>query len=196
MKSKFTSLSLAEQDKSNTVKFFTDLKNGVTVCRLYDRWNDRYFSAKTRCHDVDVFDEKKGRAIAFNKARKKELLNDIAYLEGYQKWLTESYETAMKAADHRLGLKHIYLAGVNDELDELLNGEPEDVGEPVQFEETESVHQEDINSNESEQTTLADLYKKPEDTNEEMSKADKLPKNTNKTKIKLTQFAKFIETEG
>lgn len=184
MKSKFTSLSLAEQDKSKTVKFFTDNQNGVTVCRLYDRWNDRYFTAKTRCHDVDVFDEKKGRAIAFNKARKKELLSDIVYLEQYQRWLTESYEAEMNALDRRLGLKHIYLAGVNDELDELLNGETTEVGEVAEF----------LNKKQ-EADDLVEIQL-PEDvketSDEDMPKATELMKDN---KRKLTQFANFTEIE-
>ena len=121
MKSKFTNLSLAEQDKSNTVKFKTDAANGVTVCRLYDRWYDRYFIGVTRCHDVDAFDEKKGRAIAFNKARRKEVLADLAMLEKERKYVTRRYEEYMNRLDKNEGLKHIYLAGIEEELKELMH---------------------------------------------------------------------------
>ena len=113
-------LSLAEQDKSKTVKFKSDPKSGVTVCRLYDRWNDRYFVGVTRCHDVDNFDERKGRAIAFNKARRKELLADIANIDWSRREVTRQYEDTMKWYDRREGLKRIYLAGVEDELAELM----------------------------------------------------------------------------
>lgn len=124
MKAKFTNLSLAEQDKSKTVKFTTDVENGVTVCRLYDRWYDRYFIGVTRCHDVDTFDEKKGRAIAFNKARRKELIADLAELNNEREYVTRRYEEIMNQLDKREGLKHIYLAGVNEELDELMGTAP------------------------------------------------------------------------
>lgn len=118
--SKFTSLSIKEQDKSNTVKFYVDKAKGVTICRLYDRWNDRYFTAKTTCLDVDKFSEKTGRAIAFNKARRKELLSDIRNLEQLRDLVVKEYENLLKSIDHRQGLKHIYLAGVDEELTELM----------------------------------------------------------------------------
>lgn len=124
MKSNFTKLSLAEQDKSKTVKFTTDAKNGVTVCRLYDRWFGRSFVGVTRCHNVDTFDEKIGRAIAFNKARRKELLSDIALLKAQRERLTRMYEQKMSRIDKNEGLKHIYLAGVNEELNELMGNVP------------------------------------------------------------------------
>ena len=120
MKSKFTSLSFAEQDKSKTVKFHDDEKNGVTVCRLYDRWNNRYFTAKTKVHDVDQYDKQTGRAIAFNKARRKELLNDLSCIEADRAFITARYEELMNQLDQREGLKHIYLMGVEDELHELM----------------------------------------------------------------------------
>ena len=119
-KSKFTNLPASEQDKSNTVRFYDDVKSGVTVCSLYDRWNDRTFVARTRVHDVDQYDQQTGRAIAFNKARRKELLNDIAELQRERELITRRYEAIMNRIDKNEGLKHIYLAGVNDELNELM----------------------------------------------------------------------------
>lgn len=133
MKTKFLNLSLAEQDKSKTVKFKSDLKSGVTVCRLYDRWNDRYFTGVTRCHDVDNFDERKGRAIAFNKARRKELLADLAHIEWARQDIIRQYEDVMKWYDRRESLKRIYLTGVEEELNELMGtARPvDDTAEPI-----------------------------------------------------------------
>ena len=123
MKSKFTNLSIAKQNESNTVKFFTDRETGVTVCRLYDRWNDRYFTAKTRCLDVDKFSEKKGRAIAFNKARRKELLADLNECHRDFVTLREYANSVLSKISERMEIKRIYLAGVEDELRELMNNE-------------------------------------------------------------------------
>lgn len=114
-------MSPEKQDKSNTVKFHDDAKNGVTVCTLYDRWYGRRFIAKTRCHEVDQYDQQVGRAIAFNKARRKELLSDIEIINYQRKELTRMYEEEMNRLDKSEGLKHIYLAGVNEELRELMN---------------------------------------------------------------------------
>jgi len=120
MKSNFTKMSPEQQDMSNTVKFHDDEKNGVTVCTLYDRWYGRRFIAKTRCHEVDQYDQQVGRAIAFNKARRKELLSDIEIINYQRKELTRMYEEEMNRLDKSEGLKHIYLAGVNEELRELM----------------------------------------------------------------------------
>lgn len=119
-KSKFTNLPASEQDKSNTVRFYDDPKSGVTVCSLYDRWNNRTFVARTRVHDVDQYEQQTGRAIAFNKARRKELLNDITMLENTRLKITRRYEALMNKIDKNVDLKHIYLAGVDDELNELM----------------------------------------------------------------------------
>lgn len=124
MKSNFTKMSPKQQDKSNTVKFHDDEKNGVTVCTLYDRWYGRRFIAKTRCHEVDQYDQQVGRAIAFNKARRKELLSDLEIINYQRKELTRMYEEEMSRLDKSEGLKHIYLAGVDEELRELMNGMP------------------------------------------------------------------------
>ena len=121
MKSNFTKMSPEQQDMSNTVKFHDDEKNGVTVCTLYDRWYGRRFIAKTRCHEVDQYDQRVGRAIAFNKARRKELLSDIDIINYQRKELTRMYEEEMNRLDKSEGLKHIYLAGVDEELRELMN---------------------------------------------------------------------------
>jgi len=121
--SKFTEMSLAEQDKSQTVKFSKNEKSGVTVCRLFDRWYGRTFIGVSRCHDTDVFDEKKGRAIAFNKARKKELISDLRLIAGQRMKLMRLYEEEMKRIDKNESLKRIYLAGVNNELNELIERE-------------------------------------------------------------------------
>ena len=113
-------MSPEQQDMSNTVKFHDDEKNGVTVCTLYDRWYGRRFIAKTRCHEVDQYDQQIGRAIAFNKARRKELLSDIDIINYQRKELTRMYEEEMNRLDKSEGLKHIYLAGVNEDLRELM----------------------------------------------------------------------------
>ena len=165
MKSNFTKMSPDQQDQSNTVKFHDDEKNGVTVCTLYDRWYGRRFIAKTRCHEVDQYDQQVGRAIAFNKARRKEIMSDIEIINYQRKELTRMYEEEMNRLDKSEGLKHIYLAGVNEELRELI-GEyyPEDTCE----------------------TKTEDDYS--EDTCE--TKAE-----NNKNNYKLKQFANFTEKE-
>ena len=166
MKSNFTKMSPEQQDQSNTVKFHDDEKNGVTVCTLYDRWYGRRFIAKTRCHEVDQYDQQVGRAIAFNKARRKELLSDIDIINYQRKELTRMYEEEMNRLDKSEGLKHIYLAGVNEELLELM-------GEnymPI-----------------SESDDVSDSEQEVETSNE--------TKENNKNDYKLKQFANFTEKE-
>ena len=166
MKSNFTKMSPKQQDMSNTVKFHDDEKNGVTVCTLYDRWYGRRFIAKTRCHEVDQYNQRVGRAIAFNKARRKELLSDIDIINYQRKELTRMYEEEMSRLDKSEGMKHIYLAGVDEELRELMN-------DPVQT------------------TTEAQVEElQPE---EEML-VEKNGEET-QTEYKLTQFANFTEKE-
>lgn len=174
MKSNFTKMSPEKQDKSNTVKFHDDAKNGVTVCTLYDRWYGRRFIAKTRCHEVDQYDQQVGRAIAFNKARRKELLSDIEIINYQRKELTRMYEEEMNRLDKSEGLKHIYLAGVNEELRELMN--------VCQCDDDDTATDNNVNAN----TQVADLQHKDEMT-EEIVKEEQTHK--------LTQFANFIEKE-
>lgn len=119
-KKKFTNLSVKKQDESKTVKFFVDEANGVVVCRLYDRWYGNYFVGKTRCHDVDKYDEKRGRAIAFNKARKKELEFNLKCVARQRKELQAWYEREMKFLDKREAINEIYLAGALEDLSELM----------------------------------------------------------------------------
>ena len=166
MKSNFTKMSPKQQDMSNTVKFHDDEKNGVTVCTLYDRWYGRRFIAKTRCHEVDQYDQQVGRAIAFNKARRKELLSDLEIINYQRKELTRMYEEEMSRLDKSEGLKHIYLAGVDEELRELVN-------DPVQT---------------TTEAQVAELQ--PE---EEMLVEKNVEENP--TEYKLTQFANFTEKE-
>ena len=166
MKSNFTKMSPKQQDMSNTVKFHDDEKNGVTVCTLYDRWYGRRFIAKTRCHEVDQYDQQVGRAIAFNKARRKELLSDLEIINYQRKELTRMYEEEMSRLDKSEGLKHIYLAGVDEELRELMN-------DPVQT---------------TAEAQVAELQ--PE---EEMLVEKNVEENP--TEYKLTQFANFTEKE-
>ena len=171
MKSNFTKMSPEQQDMSNTVKFHDDEKNGVTVCTLYDRWYGRRFIAKTRCHEVDQYDQRVGRAIAFNKARRKELLSDIDIINYQRKELTRMYEEEMNRLDKSEGLKHIYLAGVDEELRELMNdGQCDDTN-------IDSVN------------TQAQIeYLHPEEISKDSAKEN--PEN-----FKLTQFANFTERE-
>ena len=166
MKSNFTKMSPEQQDMSNTVKFHDDAKNGVTVCTLYDRWYGRRFIAKTRCHEVDQYDQQVGRAIAFNKARRKELLSDIDIINYQRKELTRMYEEEMNRLDKSEGLKHIYLAGIDEELRELIG-------------ETYTTTPESVSGSDSEQVI--------DECN--------LTKENIKNEYKLTQFAKFTETE-
>ena len=165
MKSNFTKMSPEQQDMSNTVKFHDDEKNGVTVCTLYDRWYGRRFIAKTRCHEVDQYDQQVGRAIAFNKARRKELLSDIEIINYQRKELTRMYEEEMNRLDKSEGLKHIYLAGVDEELRELM-------GETYTASESDD-------ASDSEQ--VIDAY---------AAKSE-----NNKNEYKLKQFANFTEQE-
>ena len=173
MKSKFTKMSPEQQDKSNTVKFYDDAKNGVTVCTLYDRWYGRRFIAKTRCHEVDQYDQQVGRTIAFNKARRKELLSDIEIINYQRKELTRMYEEEMNRLDKSEGLKHIYLAGVNEELRELMN--------VCQCDDDTAIDNV-VNMN----MQVADLQH-DEEISEEVVKEQPTHK--------LTQFANFIEKE-
>ena len=171
MKTNFTKMSPEQQDMSNTVKFHDDEKNGVTVCTLYDRWYGRRFIAKTRCHEVDQYDQRVGRAIAFNKARRKELLSDIDIINYQRKELTRMYEEEMNRLDKSEGLKHIYLAGVDEELRELMNdGQCDDTN-------IDSVNT---------QAQIEYLY--PEEMTKDSVKEN--PEN-----FKLTQFANFTERE-
>ena len=171
MKSNFTKMSPEQQDMSNTVKFHDDEKNGVTVCTLYDRWYGRRFIAKTRCHEVDQYDQQIGRAIAFNKARRKELLSDIDIINYQRKELTRMYEEEMNRLDKSEGLKHIYLAGVDEELRELMND-----GQCV-------------DTNIDSVNTQAQIeYLHPEEMPKDLVKEN--PEN-----FKLTQFANFTERE-
>lgn len=131
-KTKFTSLSIKKQDASNTVKFHVDEKNGVVVCRLYDRWYDTFHTAKTKVHGADKFSEKTGRAIAFNKARRKELEHNLAMIEAERAEIQRVYNEYMGRLAKREHINNIYLAGVQDELDELMGVErPDTVEEPV-----------------------------------------------------------------
>ena len=171
MKSNFTKMSPEQQDMSNTVKFHDDEKNGVTVCTLYDRWYGRRFIAKTRCHEVDQYDQRVGRAIAFNKARRKELLSDIDIINYQRKELTRMYEEEMNRLDKSEGLKHIYLAGVDEELRELMNSCQCD---------------DDDTSVDNANAQIENLQ--PEEISEDVVKEN--PEN-----FKLTQFANFTERE-
>ena len=171
MKSNFTKMSPEQQDMSNTVKFHDDEKNGVTVCTLYDRWYGRRFIAKTRCHEVDQYDQRVGRAIAFNKARRKELLSDIDIINYQRKELTRMYEEEMNRLDKSEGLKHIYLAGVDEELRELMNGCQCD---------------DDDTSVDNANAQIENLQS--EEISEDVVKEN--PEN-----FKLTQFANFTERE-
>ena len=171
MKSNFTKMSPEQQDMSNTVKFHDDEKNGVTVCTLYDRWYGRRFIAKTRCHEVDQYDQRVGRAIAFNKARRKELLSDIDIINYQRKELTRMYEEEMNRLDKSEGLKHIYLAGVDEELRELMNG-----------------CQCDDDDTSVDNANAQIEYLHPEEMTKDSVKEN--PEN-----FKLTQFANFTERE-
>ena len=79
-----------------------------------------YFVGKTRCHDVDKYDEKRGRAIAFNKARKKELEFNLKCVARQRKELQAWYEREMKFLDKREAINEIYLAGALEDLTELM----------------------------------------------------------------------------
>ena len=174
MKSNFTKMSPEQQDMSNTVKFYDNEKNGVTICILYDRWFGRRFIAKTRCHEADQYDQQVGRAIAFNKARRKELLSDIDIINYQRKELTRMYEAEMNRLDKREGLKHIYLAGVDEDLRELINGYQCDDADTA----IDNINvKAQIENLQPEEEMLEEVVKEK-------------PKN-----YKLTQFANFTEKE-
>jgi len=119
-KTNFIDMSIKQQDKSQTVKFHVDKKHGVVVCTLRDRVYGDYYTAVTRCHDVDTFDEKKGRAIAFNKARRKELEAHLKMIDMEKAMLDKWYNEAIADLEKRTHNNIIYLTGVNDDLAELM----------------------------------------------------------------------------
>lgn len=121
MKQKFTDLSLKKQDESKTVTFHVNKEKGVVVCRLYDRWYDMYHIGKAHCLSTDKFSEKTGRALAFNRARQKELSHNIEMLDLMRKNLEELYNIELARLEKRKQLNEIYLAGVEDELKELVD---------------------------------------------------------------------------
>lgn len=131
-KKKFTDLSIKEQNQSNTVFFHTDKENGVVVCRLYDRWYDRFHVAKTRCVGGDKFNEKKGRAIAFNKARKKELEFNLRMIEDERNALDSFYREETERLSKRHHINVIYLEGVKEELKDLFGITDENVNDVVE----------------------------------------------------------------
>ena len=85
-------------------KMYVNVEAGVVVCKVYevlDKWTDgrgeehidtKYFtSAKVTCKDGDVFDEKKGRKLAYSRAMIKAAEKYIRQAEQdkkrYLKWL-------------------------------------------------------------------------------------------------------------
>lgn len=118
---KFMELSKAEQDQSRSVKFIVNAASGVVVCKMYDRLYNIYHVAKTRCKGSDVFDEMKGRKIAFYKARKKELEYNLNRIEKDRKKLDAKYNEISNRLNKYQHLNVIYLEGVNDELNDLMN---------------------------------------------------------------------------
>lgn len=119
-KSNFLTLPIKKQDQSKTVKFYVNEEKGTVVCRLYDRWYDIYHVGKAQCLDSDKFEEKRGRAIAFNRARQNELLFNIKNILEERDRLNEWYKEESKRLDKREDLNQIYLSGVESELNELV----------------------------------------------------------------------------
>lgn len=119
-KSNFLSLPIKKQDQSKTVKFYVNEEKGTVVCRLYDRWYDCYHVGKSQCLDSDKFDEKRGRAIAFNRARQKELSFNIKNIAEERCWAMDHYNDVLNRLDKREQLNQIYLAGVDETLKELV----------------------------------------------------------------------------
>lgn len=119
-KSNFLSLSIKKQDQSKTVKFFVNEEKGTVVCRLYDRWYDMYHVGKAQCHDVDEFNEKRGRAIAFNRARQKELEYNLKHIAEDRAYWQEVCDEQIVQYNKREEINTIYLEGVKDELKNLI----------------------------------------------------------------------------
>jgi hypothetical protein len=119
-KSNFLNLSIKQQNQSKTVKFYVNEEKGTVVCRLYDRFYDTYHVGKAQCLSDDKFDEKRGRAIAFNRARQNELLYNLKSICDERDYIDEQYRILTTRLDKREDLNQIYLAGVNEELAELV----------------------------------------------------------------------------
>lgn len=133
MKTDFTKLSPKKQDESKTVKFTVNEKAGIVVCTLIDRWFGKRFTAKTRVHDVDKWNEKKGRAIAFNKAKRNELLYNIKQCDKELSDMRAYFEELINKIEKRKQLNEVYLAGVNDELNDLMGNPKAELTEEVKF---------------------------------------------------------------
>lgn len=88
-----------EQDMSKTVKFIVNKDKKTVVCILTDRVYARTFKASTHCTGVDVFDESKGREIALNKARRKELEYHLNMEKKHAKALKEWYDKEKNSID-------------------------------------------------------------------------------------------------
>lgn len=90
-------------------KIYVSAEAGVVVCKVYeilDKWTDnkgkvhletRFLtSAKVTCKDGDVFDEKKGRQLAYyramTKAADKCVKKDEKEIAKMQKWINECKE--------------------------------------------------------------------------------------------------------
>ena len=122
-KSKFLSLPIKKQDESKTVSFHVNKEKGVIICRLYDRWYDTYHIGKARCLNDDKFNEKYGRSIAFNRARQKELEYNLKRIKEDRAYINRvicRLNNDLAALDKQEDLDLIYLAGVQEELAELL----------------------------------------------------------------------------
>lgn len=88
-----------EQDMSKTVKFIVNKDKKTVVCILTDRVYARTFKASTHCTGEDVFDESKGREIALNKARRKELEYHLNMEKKHAKALKEWYDKEKNSID-------------------------------------------------------------------------------------------------
>ncbi|WQJ53474.1 MAG: hypothetical protein [Wendovervirus sonii] len=120
-KRKFTDLPFAEQDLSKTVKFYVDAKKKTVACVIYDRMYDMTYTGITHCHDCDTFDERIGRAIAFNKARKKELTSNIKFAQSEKERFMNFYKSYIENYERREKINNDYLAEVNKDLESLMS---------------------------------------------------------------------------
>lgn len=123
MKQKFTSLPFDEQDKSETVKFTVLKDKGIVVCKVIDNNNCRHYTGRAIQDDHDVWDERRGRAIAFNKACKKEYESRIKSIEREIKDWKKFKQDEEKEINQRIAklekrrdLLNIYLTGYVDEI--------------------------------------------------------------------------------
>ncbi len=83
-----------------------------TICLLKDRFSGKIFVGKSKCHPDDSFQPDVGITIAFNRAKRKEILYNIKETKKQLKQATNLLDTTC--------FKITHLRKVLDSLDEQL----------------------------------------------------------------------------